>query len=177
MSTMDEYRFLTSEVFYVLHQFLPVRSGGGLLSELVEGKIRLTPEGKMLYGVWTLLPIRFPQLAIDAFRIMPEYVHGIFVLDRLRQEKTILEHPLSPNAKASFSKIMWKLRNSAKSNCPGRLGKEYFSSKLRSQIDLELARGLVKSFEDPRTDIINGLCNLPNLTSLPYEETKRELDE
>ena len=88
---MDEYRFASCNVYYVLHLFIPIRHRDGRqagpLAKFINGKAELTLVGKKLYGVWTLLPIRFPQLAIDAFRVIPDYVHGIFILDWREQEK------------------------------------------------------------------------------------------
>ena len=38
-----------------------------------------------MYGEWISLRDRYPQITLDAFGVMPNFVHGIIVLDSERQ--------------------------------------------------------------------------------------------
>ena len=51
-----------------------------LLGEVVDLRIHLSPAGAMVQDVWQGLPARFPRVALDAWIVMPNHVHGIVVL-------------------------------------------------------------------------------------------------
>ena len=47
----------------------------------VEGrKMLANPAGQMAQGVWNDLPYRFPNVALDAFIVMPNHIHGVLAL-------------------------------------------------------------------------------------------------
>ena len=48
-----------------------------VLSSLSNGKIVLTPAGKIVETCWHRIPERYPPTQIDAFVIMPDHFHGI----------------------------------------------------------------------------------------------------
>ena len=45
--------------------------------EVVGATVILNEVGRMLVAVWESLPVRFPTLALDAFVVMPDHVHGV----------------------------------------------------------------------------------------------------
>ena len=45
-----------------------------------QGIVRLNAAGRMTQAEWLALPARFPGIALDAFAVMPDHVHGILVL-------------------------------------------------------------------------------------------------
>lgn len=51
-----------------------------LLGEIHRGVVQLSDAGRMVQQAWLQLPERFPQIALDAFVIMPNHIHGILVL-------------------------------------------------------------------------------------------------
>ena len=51
-----------------------------VLGEVVDGGVRLSPAGQATEAAWDTLPQRFPAVALDAFSVMPNHVHGIVVL-------------------------------------------------------------------------------------------------
>jgi hypothetical protein len=51
-----------------------------LFGEVVGGEMRLTGAGRMVYDVWNDLPKHYPGVAIDAFIVMPNHIHGITIL-------------------------------------------------------------------------------------------------
>ncbi len=51
-----------------------------LFGEVVGGEMRLSQGGLMIWDVWEGLPGHYPGVALDAFVVMPNHVHGIIVL-------------------------------------------------------------------------------------------------
>jgi putative transposase len=52
-----------------------------LLGDIPDGEMVPNDAGRMVQAVWDELPIRFPELELDTFTIMPNHVHGIIVLN------------------------------------------------------------------------------------------------
>jgi putative transposase len=60
-----------------------------LLSEIVNGEVRLTEIGQIVIRAWDDLPLRFPGVELDTFVVMPNHIHGIIVIeDRPKQDAT-----------------------------------------------------------------------------------------
>lgn len=51
-----------------------------LFGQVVDGVMRLNPTGSAAKGCWLAIPDHFPFVALDAFVIMPNHVHGIIVI-------------------------------------------------------------------------------------------------
>jgi len=51
-----------------------------LFGEIVNGEMRLTDAGKMIQAVWDEIPAHYPGIDIDSFIVMPNHIHGIFVI-------------------------------------------------------------------------------------------------
>jgi putative transposase len=51
-----------------------------LLGHVVEAHLTLNQAGAMVMQTWQALPTRWPDLALDAFVIMPNHLHGILWL-------------------------------------------------------------------------------------------------
>jgi REP element-mobilizing transposase RayT len=47
---------------------------------IIDFKMRLNDAGMMIQSVWDDLPNRFANLELDAVVVMPNHIHGIFVL-------------------------------------------------------------------------------------------------
>jgi putative transposase len=48
-----------------------------LFGEIVNGEMRLNDIGRVAERCWLDIPSHFPHVALDAFVIMPNHVHGI----------------------------------------------------------------------------------------------------
>jgi REP element-mobilizing transposase RayT len=48
--------------------------------EVVEGEMLLNEPGRLMEMAWHSLPNRFTSLVLDAFQVMPNHLHGVFVL-------------------------------------------------------------------------------------------------
>ena len=51
-----------------------------LFGEVVEGEMFLNEAGCIVQKTWDSLPGRFKSLVLDVFQVMPNHVHGVFVL-------------------------------------------------------------------------------------------------
>lgn len=51
-----------------------------LFGEIVEGKMLLNDAGRILQTVWDEISVHYAGVAIDAFVVMPNHIHGIVVL-------------------------------------------------------------------------------------------------
>ena len=56
----------------------------------MNGEMRLNPYGCMVVDVWNNLPNHFPTVALDAFVVMPNHVHGIIVLNKNNMDGSIV---------------------------------------------------------------------------------------
>ena len=70
--------------------FVTIRAHDVSLSEIVNGEVVLNDAGYMVQREWDALPDRFPSVALDAFVVMPDHVHGIIVL---RDQVTMAHEP------------------------------------------------------------------------------------
>ena len=53
-----------------------------LFGEISSDQMRLNNAGCTLVTQWQALPVRFPNVRLDAFVVMPNHIHGIIVLTR-----------------------------------------------------------------------------------------------
>src|SRR3990170_3192824 len=51
-----------------------------LFGDVVEGQTALSGPGEMVESAWHGLPEHYPGVAIDAFVVMPNHIHGIVIL-------------------------------------------------------------------------------------------------
>ena len=51
-----------------------------LFGAIVEGDMRLSPQGQIAQACWQEIPGHFPHVELGAYVIMPNHVHGIIVL-------------------------------------------------------------------------------------------------
>lgn len=51
-----------------------------LFGDIVDGEMVLNEAGQMVQGVWDELPMHYPDIATDAFTIMPNHIHGIIII-------------------------------------------------------------------------------------------------
>jgi putative transposase len=62
---------------------LCVRDRTCRFGEIVDGILNLSPLGEIAVQEWHKLALRWPQLILDAFVVMPNHVHGIFWLSNI----------------------------------------------------------------------------------------------
>jgi REP element-mobilizing transposase RayT len=52
-----------------------------VLGEIADGQVVLSLTGEVVRDVWVVLPQRLPTVALDAFVVMPNHVHGVLWLN------------------------------------------------------------------------------------------------
>ena len=52
----------------------------GLFGEIVDGQMALNAVGEVIAATWRWLAVRYPYVALDAWVVMPNHLHGIIVL-------------------------------------------------------------------------------------------------
>lgn len=67
-----------------------------LLGEVSDGRMRLSEIGRIAIESWQVLPERFPNVALDAFAIMPNHLHGIIVIPE--DDGDSVQHAPGPRA-------------------------------------------------------------------------------
>ena len=49
--------------------------------DVVEGKINLSPMGEIADKCWRAIPEHFPGTELDEFKVMPNHLHGIIIIN------------------------------------------------------------------------------------------------
>jgi putative transposase len=76
---LPEYDYATAGAYFVT---VCARARACLFGRSVHDEIRLSQPGQLVERCWIDLPIHFPGLALDAFVVMPNHLHGIVWLSR-----------------------------------------------------------------------------------------------
>jgi len=74
---LEGYDYASAGAYFVT---VCTQDGASLLGVVVDGETRLNDAGRMVQAVWDQLPDSYPGVAVDAFQVMPNHVHGIIVL-------------------------------------------------------------------------------------------------
>jgi REP element-mobilizing transposase RayT len=59
--------------------------GVSLFGEIVGGEMRLSACGQVVEDCWHEIPAHSPDVALDAFVVMPNHVHGIIIINEDRR--------------------------------------------------------------------------------------------
>jgi putative transposase len=51
-----------------------------IFGKIVDNEIRLSEAGRIVQSIWEYLPIRYPNIEINAFVVMPNHIHGIIMI-------------------------------------------------------------------------------------------------
>ncbi|MEH1996379.1 transposase [Nostoc sp.] len=54
--------------------------------EVVQGEMLRAPIGEIAYKLWYEIPNHFSNCQIDSFCVMPNHIHGILVINQIREE-------------------------------------------------------------------------------------------
>jgi hypothetical protein len=123
------------------------------LGQIENAKVKLNEIGRRVYGEWASLAIRYNQVTLDAFSVLPNLVHGILCIDLRRQKLLEIDHPWSQNIRYTltdiakgFIRALRKKRDRER----GSLGTRdrYLFSPIPDQLSLERFRTLI--WEAPR---------------------------
>ncbi len=57
-----------------------VHARRSVLGKIANQDVSLSQAGRIAQRVWNSLPVRFPQVGLDVFVVMPNHVHGVLLL-------------------------------------------------------------------------------------------------
>ena len=55
-----------------------------IFGEICDNQIVLNQAGQSVFASWEETPIRYPDIALDEFVVMPNHLHAIFLIDLVR---------------------------------------------------------------------------------------------
>jgi putative transposase len=108
-----------------------------------DGAMRLSAAGELAATVWGELPLRFPDIDLDTFVIMPNHIHGIIVL----ADRAIVATPPTIGKVVGTFKSLFTLeyiRGVKSSRWPAFDGRvwqrNYYEHVIRDEVDLNRVR-------------------------------------
>jgi putative transposase len=66
------------------------RERESVLGRIVDSELRLSPIGEIVERNWHDIPARFPGIALDAFVVMPNHIHGIITVTDARHRRGLI---------------------------------------------------------------------------------------
>jgi len=116
-----------------------------LLGDIVDGEMRLSEIGKIAQECWMDIPNHFPHVSLDEFRVMPNHLHGILVLNmgrtRHEQGKGVLLN--APRSILSNEQGKGVLLNAPTSILSNEQGKGVLLNAPRSILPNEQGKGVL----------------------------------
>jgi hypothetical protein len=137
---LADYDYAACEIYYLKIYTARRRAS---LGQVQGEKFCPSPEGKRLYGEWSFLRQRYPQLMLDAFGLMPTFIHGIIAVNIVKQRCLRLELPRSINVLYSFFEIVRGLQSAASSLRPASLQRAFSFCRIVDDSNLEKIRAFV----------------------------------
>jgi REP element-mobilizing transposase RayT len=89
-----------------------------LFGEIENGEMHLSDIGKIAHDYWYLIPEHFQFVNLDAFVVMPNHVHGIVVINKQNDDRTIVVE--TPKLGVSTGDRCEPLQNNDKSKRGGK---------------------------------------------------------
>ncbi|MDZ8223023.1 transposase [Nostoc sp. ChiVER01] len=66
--------------------------------EVVQGEMQLSPIGEIAHKLWYEIPEHFSNCQIDSFCVMPNHIHGILVINQIREGDAMNPRTLEEDA-------------------------------------------------------------------------------
>lgn len=114
-----------------------------MFGEVVAGEMRLNEAGEAVRQGWESLEERYRHVALDAFVVMPNHLHGVVVIDDSGAESSTLRKPLG-RLVGSFKTIMTQRVNDVLGTRGKRLWqRNFYEHVVRGQEDLDRIRDYI----------------------------------
>lgn len=137
-----------------------------LFGEVIRGEMAVNDFGRILKACWLEIPAHFPSVALDAFVVMPNHIHGVVVIDRSAgmahtgtshvgaRHASPLPPPESPGSKPPTSGA---IVGSFKSACTKRINgsrdlpsmpvwqRNYYERIIRDEAGMDAVRAYIKT--------------------------------
>jgi REP element-mobilizing transposase RayT len=98
---LEGFDYSRAEAYFVT---ICTREHRSLFGEVANGEMRLNDAGNCVWRCWEEIPRHFPNVATDAFVVMPNHVHGILVFDEPRAGHARPLHVVIAGFKAAVSR-------------------------------------------------------------------------
>lgn len=125
-----------------------------LFGEIVDEKVVLSEEGKIVKKCWLEIPDHFDNVFLDEFVIMPNHVHGIVIIKQnfvtnvgdadlrpLQDRSKMLLSKVIHGYKSSVTRIIRKQLN----NCEFQWQRSFYDHVIRNEKGLEKIREYIQS--------------------------------
>ncbi|OGC80948.1 MAG: hypothetical protein A2W07_04205 [candidate division Zixibacteria bacterium RBG_16_43_9] len=89
---LNEYDYSTPGAYFIT---ICSHKGKSIFGKILDGKISLSKFGRIVKSVWLDLPKHYPNIQLDVFVIMPNYVHGIIFIVGAGLKPAPTKYPLS----------------------------------------------------------------------------------
>ena len=76
---LREYDYATAGAYFVT---VCARDRSCLFGAIADDEMKLNRLGRTVEQCWLEIPVHFPTVALDAFVVMPNHIHGLVVLSR-----------------------------------------------------------------------------------------------
>jgi putative transposase len=84
---LDEYDYSQNGAYFIT---LCTFQREHLFGEVVEGVMQLNEAGQVVEDEWKKTPVVRPYITLDAFVVMPNHFHGIFVIEGDKEQEAPL---------------------------------------------------------------------------------------
>ncbi|MEK7452094.1 MAG: transposase [Patescibacteria group bacterium] len=91
-----------------------------LFGDVINGEMKLNDMGKMIEQQWMDLPNRFSNIELDTYVIMPNHIHGIIIVNPIRERAGTRPAPTIANIVGTFKSFSMNeyIRNVKHANWP-----------------------------------------------------------
>jgi REP element-mobilizing transposase RayT len=124
-----------------------------ILSDIIDGELRLRETGKIVEECWNDIPNHFPNVELDEFVVMPDHIHGIIIIHE--PVGAIHESPLPASVYERRTMMLPKIVGRFKMNSAKRINillaasgshvwqRNYYEHVLRDDKDLNNIRNYI----------------------------------
>ena len=114
----------------------------------LDGEKQLTDIGTMVSEVWLSLPIQYPDVELDAFVVMPDHFHGIFLTGQSESAESVSSYAdvLRWFKSVTTARYSWGVRDHGWPRYDGKLWQRgSYDHVIRNDADLEEKRQYIES--------------------------------
>ena len=111
-----------------------------LFSEIVEGRVRLTSQGRLVANAWKWLEAQYSYVGLDEYVIMPNHLHGIIMIAADENSAPTRRKPLG-RLVGAFKTVSTKQVNLSRGTPGSHLWqRNYYERVIRDEDELHSVR-------------------------------------
>jgi REP element-mobilizing transposase RayT len=73
--------------------------------KIISDRMILNEAGQMVQKVWESLPVRFSNVTLDCYQIMPNHIHGILMIKKLSAERAFIGSCICKGASCGYPNL------------------------------------------------------------------------